>query len=452
MLPSTISTPSWRRILRHHFPFSTAVTAAIAAKTVPAATLPESYTIQPPIKPWPRRLTQKLLVSLITRQLDADLSIQIFYYAQTQYPHLSHTPPDPPSPLPQTLTRSPLPPNRVPPHAPPALPRGTARYPRPGLRPRRKTRFCIQNIPQVWGFAQCGCCNILLKALCKRNEVDVAVRVLDEMVGMGLVPNVVSYTTVLGGFVCKGDMDGAIRVFGEISDRGWVPDATTYTVLINGFCKLGRLVDAIRVMDEMEENGVEPSEVTYGVMIEAYCEEKKSLEAVNLMEDMVGKSYVPGSGLCCKVVDLLCEEGNVEKACEVWRGLLREKCQLDGTVVVSTIVHWLCKKGKVLEARRVFDELESGSVASVLTYNMLIAGLCERGELCEAGRLWDQMVEKGHTPNAFTYNVLIKGFCKFGNVKEGIRVMEEMLESGCFPDKSTYTILIEGLLLSGGMR
>ncbi|KAG5106432.1 hypothetical protein JHK82_043402 [Glycine max] len=44
-------------------------------------------------------------------------------------------------------------------------------------------------------------CNILLKALCKRNEVDVAVRVLDEMSLMGLVPNVVSYSTVLGGFV-----------------------------------------------------------------------------------------------------------------------------------------------------------------------------------------------------------------------------------------------------------
>ena len=50
-------------------------------------------------------------------------------------------------------------------------------------------------------------CNILLKALCKRNEVDVAVRVLDEMSLMGLVPNVVSYTTVLGGFVLRGDME-----------------------------------------------------------------------------------------------------------------------------------------------------------------------------------------------------------------------------------------------------
>ncbi|RHN55373.1 putative pentatricopeptide [Medicago truncatula] len=258
------------------------------------------------------------------------------------------------------------------------------------------------------------------------------------MPGMGLVPNVVSYTTVLGGFVWRGDMDGAMKVFREVLDRGWSPDVTSYTVLVDGFCRLGKLVDAIRVMDVMEENGVEPNE--------------KSGEAVNLIEDMIAKDLVVGSELCCKVVDVLCEEGNVEKACEVWRMVSRKNCGLNGAVVVSTLTHWLCKKGKVLEARNMFDEFGKGLVASLLTYNTLIAGLCEGGKLCEAARLWDEMVEKGVAPNAFTYNMLIKGFCKVRNAKEGIRVLEEMLENRCFPNKSTYTILIDGILLSGGMK
>jgi pentatricopeptide repeat protein len=202
----------------------------------------------------------------------------------------------------------------------------------------------------------------------------------------------------------------------------------------------------------MEENGVEPNEVTYGVMIQAYCKEKKSGEAVNLFEDMLEKDCDPGSVLCCMVVDLLCEEGNVERACEVWRKVSRKNSTLNGAVVVSTLIHWLCKNGNVLEARNLFDEFGKGSVASLLTYNTLIAGLCEGGELCEAARLWDEMVEKGVAPNAFTYNMLIKGFCKVGNAKEGIRILEEMLENGCLPNKSTYLMLIDGLLLSGGMK
>ncbi|KAK7339634.1 hypothetical protein VNO77_20312 [Canavalia gladiata] len=489
MLQSMLSYTSRRR-LPHLLPFSTATAAAIAANAVPAPTLPESYTVQPPIKPWPHRLTPKLLASLITRQHNPDLSLQIFNHAEAHHPNLSHSP-EALQAIFLKLSRA-----RRFPQIESLLTRlspcgedqlltvirgyGLAGKPESSLRTFLKfeslgVRPSVRSLNVLLNalvqnkryrlvhlvFKSCKdrfgvlpnvvSCNILLKALCKRNEVDVAVRILDEMPAMGVVPNVVSYTTVLGGYVWKGDMNSAVRVFEEILDRGWVPDATTYTVLMNGFCRVGRLVDAIRVMDEMEENGIQPTEVTYGVMIEAYCKGRKFGEAVNLLEDMIGKGYVPSSVLCCKVVDLLCEEGNVEKACEVWRRLLRKNCQLDGAVV-STIVHWLCKEGKVLEARSMFDELERGSVASLLTYNTLIAGMCERGELCEVGRLWDDMVEKGRAPNAFTYNVLIKGFCKVGNVKEGIRVLEEMLEGGCLPSKSTYSILIDGLYHSGGMK
>ncbi|KEH26417.1 PPR repeat protein [Medicago truncatula] len=51
-------------------------------------------------------------------------------------------------------------------------------------------------------------CNIFLKALCKGNEVEVVVKVLDEMPEMGLVSNEV---VVLGRFVWRGDMDGAMK-------------------------------------------------------------------------------------------------------------------------------------------------------------------------------------------------------------------------------------------------
>ncbi|XP_027188079.1 uncharacterized protein [Cicer arietinum] len=483
-------------------PFSTAISAAITANTSSAPSLPENYQIQPPIKPWPHRLNPKLLSSLISRQHDPIVSLQIFHHAQHHHrPPFSHNPQTYQSiflklsrfrrfreieSLLSNLRRFPQQFEHCCGEEPVVtVIRGYGLAGKPvralrtflriesfGIRPsvrslnallnslvqnkRYRLAFLVfKNSRDRFGvLPNVVSCNILLKALCKGNEVEVAVRVLDEMSGMGLVPNVVSYTTVLGGYVWRGDMVGATRVFREVLDRGWVPDVTTYTVLLDGFCRLGKLVDAIRVMDGMEENGVEPNEVTYGVMIEAYCKEKKSGEAVNLLEDMLEKDCVPGLALCCKVVDLLCEEGNVESACEVWRMVSRKNCSsLDGgAVVVSTLIHWLCKKGKVLEARNMFAEFGKGSIASLLTYNTLIAGLCEGGELCEAAKLWDDMLEKGVVPNAFTYNMLIKGFCKVGNVKEGIRVLEEMLQNGCLPNKSTYLILIDGLLLSGGMK
>ncbi|GLT84824.1 hypothetical protein SLE2022_030360 [Rubroshorea leprosula] len=447
----------------------------------------QSYTVTPPIKPWPERLYPRRLVSMITRQQNLDLAIQIFLYAGKYHPGFSHNcytyfsiieklsrarAFEPVESLLSQLRDSQI---KCGENIFLTLIRNYALAGRPNLAVKTFLRigdfgvqhsvkslntllngliqnkrydlvhFMFKNSKTKFNIVPNVCsCNILIKALCKRNDIENARKVLDEMPGMGMVPNLVTYTTILGGYVARGDMGSAKKVFSEILDRGWVPDATTYTVLMNGYCRLGRLVDAVKVMDDMEGNGVEPNEVTYGVMIEAFCKEKKSGEAGNMLDDMLERKYMPSPALCCKVMDVLCEEGKVEDACELWRRLLKNNCILDNAIL-STLIHWLCKKGNVLEARKLVDEFDKGSVPSLLTYNTLIAGMCERGELGEAGKLWDDMVEKRCRPNAFTYSILIKGFCKIGSAVEGVRILEEMLAKGCLPNKTTYTELIQGL-------
>ncbi|XP_010260249.1 PREDICTED: pentatricopeptide repeat-containing protein At5g16420, mitochondrial [Nelumbo nucifera] len=451
----------------------------------------KSYQVTPPIKPWPLRLYPKRLVSMINRQQNLDLALQIFDHAGKFHPGFSHNYDtynamieklararafEPMETLMSQLHRSQI---KCGENLFVTVIRnyGIASRPKWAIRTfLRITDFgversvrpfntllnaLIQNRRYDWVhlmFKNCKhkfgivpnvfTCNILIKALIKKNDLEGSIKVLDEMPAMGMIPNLMTYTTILGGYCSRGDMIGAKKIFDEILDRGWVPDAITYTVLMDGFCKQGRLVDAVKIMDDMEENGVDPNEVTYGVMIEAFCKEKKSGEALNLLDDMLEKKFIPSSSLCCKVIDVLCEEGKVEDACVVWKKLLKKNCTPDNAIS-STLIYWLCKKGKVLEARKLFDEFEKSSIPSVLTYNTLISGMCERGELQEAGRLWDDMVDKGCSPNAFTYNMLIKGFCTVGKAREGVRVLEEMLDKGCIPNKSTYSILVDGLFESG---
>nr|GMD65457.1 pentatricopeptide repeat-containing protein At5g16420, mitochondrial [Ipomoea batatas] len=428
----------------------------------------QSYTVTPPIQPWPRYLTHKRLISLISRQHDPNLALHIFYHAGKYHPGFSHNYHTYHSII-LKLCRA-----RAFDSVETLLAElrqtnitcsenlfltvikyyGIASKPKQAIKTFLKIKgFGIERSVKSFNtllnalvnnkeydlvhglFKICRnkldivpnvfTCNILLKALCKKGDTDGAVRILDEMPAMGIVPNVVSYTTILGGYVLRGDMVGAKRMFNETLDRGWLPDAITYTILMDGFVKTGQLMNAVKVMDEMEENGVKPNDVTYAVMIEALCEGKKSGEAVSLLNDMLENRYVPSETLCCRVIDAMCEAGKVQEACDLWKKLLIKNCTPDNAIS-STLIHWLCKEGKIWEAKKLFDELERGSVPSVLMYNTLIAGMCEKGEILEAGRLWDDMVEKGCTPNAFTYKMLYKGFCKVGNEQEGIRVLQEM--------------------------
>ncbi|KAL0549551.1 hypothetical protein IC582_014036 [Cucumis melo] len=451
----------------------------------------QSYTVTPPIKPWPQRLFPKRLVAMIRRQQNLDLALQIFHYAGKFHPAFSHNY-DTYHAIIHRLSRA----RAFEPVESLLLELqdagincsedlfitvirsyGLAGRPKMALKTflriqtfgvRRSVRslntllnalvqnnrFSLVHLLFKYSKSKFGVvpnvftCNILIKALCKKNDVEGARKVFDEMPAMGMVPNVVTYTTILGGYVSRGDMVGAKRVFGELFDHGWLPDATTYTILMDGYIKKGRFTDAVKVMDEMEENGVEPNDVTYGVIILAYCKEEKSGEALNLLNDMLEKKYIPNSALCCKVIDVLCSEGRVKEACKLWEKLLKKNCTPDNAIT-STLIHWLCKEGNIWEARKLFNEFESGTISSLLTYNTLIGGMCEIGELCEAARLWDDMLEKGCVPNEFTYNMLIKGFLKIGKAEEVIKVVEEMLDKGCLLNESTYSLLVEGLLKLG---
>ncbi|KAH0875635.1 hypothetical protein HID58_072997 [Brassica napus] len=140
----------------------------------------------------------------------------------------------------------------------------------------------------------------------------------------------------------------------------------------------------------------------------------------------------PGYVYHCHILDH--EDNMMMRPFAVVKKMLKNNCMPDNALL-STLIHWLCRDGRVTEARKLLDEFEKGSIPSLLTYNTLISGMCEKGELTEAGRLWDDMVERKCKPNAFTYNVLIEGLCKMGNVKEGkeedgVKIVSMAVKSG----------------------
>ncbi|CAH9095814.1 unnamed protein product [Cuscuta epithymum] len=50
----------------------------------------QSYTVTPPIQPWPRNLTHKRLISLISCQNDPNMALHIFHHAGKYHPGFSH--------------------------------------------------------------------------------------------------------------------------------------------------------------------------------------------------------------------------------------------------------------------------------------------------------------------------------------------------------------------------
>nr|GMD72757.1 pentatricopeptide repeat-containing protein At1g52640, mitochondrial-like [Ipomoea batatas] len=74
--------------------------------------------------------------------------------------------------------------------------------------------------------------NILIRARCKRGQIEEARAIIQEMVELGFLPDATTYNYLLA-YLCKNNrMDEACNVLNEMKEKGFHPNAITFEALI----------------------------------------------------------------------------------------------------------------------------------------------------------------------------------------------------------------------------
>jgi len=81
-----------------------------------------------------------------------------------------------------------------------------------------------------------------------------------------VMPNVVTYTTIIDGYVKAGDFNKAETVVKEMIVGGVMPNVVTYNTIIGGYVKAGDFDKAKDLIKEIEKEGIIPDEVTNRIM------------------------------------------------------------------------------------------------------------------------------------------------------------------------------------------
>ena len=77
-------------------------------------------------------------------------------------------------------------------------------------------------------------------------------------------------------------------LFKEMSRRIVVPDVVTYSTLVEGFCKLGKIHDAQKLFSKMQACGQFPDVQTYSVLLDGLCKSQQLSKAMKLLRELVG--------------------------------------------------------------------------------------------------------------------------------------------------------------------
>ncbi|KAL6587460.1 hypothetical protein OROMI_000438 [Orobanche minor] len=289
-----------------------------------------------------------------------------------------------------------------------------------------------------------------------------AMSLFKRMIQSGVLPNDITFTTVIRGCVELGDSglgnsvlglifklgsDGNIRVWNSLVmlflrlgeydsarrtfDNMKEKDVVSWTTILDMYAAMGDLREARRVFDEMPER----NEVTWSTMIARYGQSGHAEDAVRLFHNMVRHSLKPNVSCYSSVVSALATLEALQAGKNIHAHVLKIGMEKD-VFVGSSLVDLYCKCGDTKDGRMVFDEIPEKNVVS---WNSMVSGYSLNGQLSNAIEVFNQIPQK----NDISWNSLIAGHSNIECFDGALKMFDEMISSGEQPNKSTFSIVLK---------
>uniref|UniRef100_A0A2C9W657 Pentacotripeptide-repeat region of PRORP domain-containing protein n=1 Tax=Manihot esculenta TaxID=3983 RepID=A0A2C9W657_MANES len=182
--------------------------------------------------------------------------------------------------------------------------------------------------------------NILINGYCENKRINGAKKLFDEMPYKDLVPDAVTYTTLIKGMW---------RVFKYMCSQGHPPDRITFSILLDGLCKQGDLDDALTLFNVMEKSRLKPDHVIYNILINE-----------------------PDVDTYSTIIKGFCNEGLLDEAYKTFRGVEDGGCLPDGCCY-NVIIQGFLKLKELTKASKLIDEMvDKGFSANATTAELVI--------------------------------------------------------------------------------
>lgn len=266
--------------------------------------------------------------------------------------------------------------------------------------------------------------NNLVSSYLKFGKLIEARKVFEKMPSQ----NVVSWTTVISGYMRFGLEEEALSLFKESIDNGVRANHKTFVCVLKLCSKkiethLGRqihacivkgnwrnlivdsaivyfyaqcddLSDAFRAFGRMPERDV----VSWTTMITACSQQGHIEEAVLLFSDMLSHGFSPNEVTLCSVLKACGEKRDLKFGRQLHSSIVK-KIVKDDVFIGSSLVDMYAKCGKIIDSRKVFDLMGK---RNTVTWTSIIAGYAQNGMGQEAITLFRLMRTRKVLSNSLT--------------------------------------------------
>ncbi|GMI67639.1 hypothetical protein like AT4G39530 [Hibiscus trionum] len=317
--------------------------------------------------------------------------------------------------------------------------------------------------------------NVLIDFYCKCGKVKSARGLFDEM----MVRNVISWTTMIAGYMQNSFDLEAMNLFSEMTRLGWKPDGFActsvltscgslealdlgrqvhaYTIkaniesdefvtngLIDMYAKCNSLIDARRAFDILGVQNV----VSYNAMIEGYSSFEKLSEALDLFRNMRLRSLPPSLLTFVSLLGVSAALCTIEISRQIHTLIIKFGVALD-LFVGSSLIDVYAKCSYVNDARLLFEEMNK---KDIVVWNALFFGYTQQLENEEALKLFSQLQLSRQKPNEFTFAALMTASSNLASLQHGQQFHTQLIKHGLDSDPFVTNAIIDMYAKCGSLE
>ncbi|KAL8092040.1 pentatricopeptide repeat-containing protein At1g08070, chloroplastic-like isoform X2 [Apium graveolens] len=258
-----------------------------------------------------------------------------------------------------------------------------------------------------------------------------------HVVKNGFVSDLYVVNNLMRLYAVCGGVERMRKLFGGSTER----DLVSWTTLIQGYVDMGYWKEGVRVFFEMCIEGVRADEMTMVVVISAIAKLGDLSLGRKIHEYMYDHKVKFDVFVGNALVDMYLKCGSAEFACNVFNEM-----PVKNVVSWNSMILGLAQQGKFREAINVFSKMQSKGVKPDTVTLVGVLNSCANLGGLDLGTWLHAYIDRYHLKgDGFLGNALIDMYAKCGSIAKALRVFNNMK----WKDVYTYSAMIVGLALNG---
>jgi pentatricopeptide repeat protein len=269
------------------------------------------------------------------------------------------------------------------------------------------------------------------------------------------VADVISYNTMMKGYIANGQEEKARLLLEELSLRGFTATRASFHGLLNARVNARDFNGAWRLVSDMQCAGISPNAVTCSILLKGRLTSTNDLSRVLALIDAMDQPM--DEVLFLSLLEACIRTGRLDMLTKHTDKFMRQDAS--ASLTAPTYGSMIKAYGHARDLKRIWDvwgQMLSHSVQPTqVTLGCMVEALVGNGRAVEAWQLV-QTTSKDeslkHLVNTVIYSSILKGFANAKDTEKVMSVYEEMQAHSIQPNTITFNTILNAFAQGGAMN